>query len=287
MKQIERIRHCDLDSLEAIGPTMIYGALTRQAQSLYTSTAQIVIGIQSGIVAVFGLIYLGSVNIAALAAAVVILGFGVAMYLGRLKGAHDGLMQANQKENELFSSITDLLQGFKEVRLNLRRSADLVAFTSAISENVRDLRGASNVRFMELFLVGQLSFFAACAALVFLLPPFGLMAPEDLLKTVVAVLFLLGPVTGITSAVPASPMRASPAPHCSTSSIGSRRRGDRDRRSNDWTPFPKSSYGTLPIATAMRRSASAWVRSISNCTPARSCSFPAPTVRANRPCCGC
>jgi putative pyoverdin transport system ATP-binding/permease protein len=203
MKQVERIRHCDLDTLEAIGPTLIYGALTRQAQVLYTSSVQIVIGLQSAIVIVFGLAYLGSVNIAALIVAGLVLGIGVAMYLGRLQRAHAGLSEASAKENELFGSLTDLLQGFKEVRLNLRRSSDLAAFIAAISQNVRDRRSIVNVKLMELFLFAQLTFFAACAALVFLLPPSGLMAPADLMKTVVAVLFLLGPVTGMTGAVPA------------------------------------------------------------------------------------
>jgi putative ATP-binding cassette transporter len=203
VKQVERVRRCDLDSLEAIGPALIYGALTRQTQMLYTSTASIVIGLQSAVVLACGLVYLGVINLAALVLAAAILGVGVAAYLVRMKRTRAELMGASQKENELFNSLTDLLEGFKEVRLNRRRSAELATFISAISGNVRDVRSGVNVKLMELFLFAQLTFYIACAALVFLLPPLGFMGSTELLKTVVAVLFLLGPVTGITGAVPA------------------------------------------------------------------------------------
>jgi len=204
MKQVERVRRCDLDSLEAIGPALIYGGLTRQTQTLYTSTAYIVIGIQSSVVLVCGLIYLGVINFAALVMAGVVLGVGVAVYLARMKRTHIELMGVSQQENELFKSLTDLVEGFKEVRLNRRRSADLAAFISAISANVCDVRSRVNVKLMELFLFAQLTFYVACAALVFLLPPLGFMGSIDLLKTVVAVLFLLSPITGITGAIPAT-----------------------------------------------------------------------------------
>jgi len=203
MKQVERIRHCDLDSLEAIGPSLIYGALTRQTQALYTSTVYLVIGIQSAIVLAFGVLYLAMINFAALFVATLVLGCGVGVYLSRLKRAHVELTQVGRKENELFTSLTDLVQGFKEMRLNERRSADLSVFISAISLEVCDKKSTVNVKLMELYLLAQLTFYVACAALVFLLPMFGLMASADLLKTVVVVLFLLGPVTGIAGGVPA------------------------------------------------------------------------------------
>ncbi len=203
MKQVERIRHCDLDALEAIGPSLIYGGLTRQTQALYTSTVYLVIGIQSTIVLLFGVLYLAMINLAALFVAALVLGGGVAVYLARLKRAHVELTQVGQKENELFTSLTDLVQGFKEMRLNQRRSADLSVFISAISLEVYDKKSTVNVKLMELYLLAQLTFYVTCAALVFLLPMFGLMASADLLKTVVVVLFLLGPVTGIAGGVPA------------------------------------------------------------------------------------
>src|SRR5215469_4716831 len=37
MRQVDRVRHCDLDALEAIGPARIFGALTRQPQVISTA----------------------------------------------------------------------------------------------------------------------------------------------------------------------------------------------------------------------------------------------------------
>src|SRR5258708_26302171 len=59
MKQVERIRDCDLDSLEAIGAAGIFGALTRQTRVLCNSAATIVTTTQAVVVVLFALGCLG------------------------------------------------------------------------------------------------------------------------------------------------------------------------------------------------------------------------------------
>jgi len=200
MRQVERVRRCNLDALEEIGPARIFGALTRQTQTLATTAPAILAGAQSAISVVFALAYLAWLDIAALFLTVAIVGLGFLVYMLRLRRARAMLAEVNGQENELFDSVTDLIEGFKEVRLNAGRSADLAVFIDEISRRTCEIRTDVDVKLLEVYLFGQLIFLAAGGALVFLLPGFGLTQPEELLKTVTVILFLFGPIGSMTAA---------------------------------------------------------------------------------------
>ena len=200
MRQIERVRRCDLDALEEIGPARIFGALTHQTQKLATSIAPILALAQSAISVVFALAYLAWLDLVALLLTVAIVGIGFLVYMSRLRHARATLADVNLRENELFDAVTDLIDGFKEVRLHSPRSADLAAFIEEISRRTCELRTSVDVKLLEVYLFGQLIFLAAGGALVFLLPGFGLTDSEELLKTITVVLFLFGPIGSMTAA---------------------------------------------------------------------------------------
>jgi putative ATP-binding cassette transporter len=203
MQQVERVRHCDLDALEDIGAAVIFGVLTRQTLIISTAGGPIVLGAQAVVVVAFGLVYLAWLSIAALLVAVMIIGVGAVVYQSRMNLARIGLAEVRAKENELFNSIRDLIDGFKEIRLNVRRSADLSAFIERISRAVLDTSVKVYRKLTELFVFGQIVFFGAAAAIVFLLPGMGFVESEDLLKALTVILFLMGPITAITGASPA------------------------------------------------------------------------------------
>jgi putative ATP-binding cassette transporter len=200
VRQIERVRHCDLDTLEEIGPARIFGALTRQTQTLGTSVAPILAGAQSAISVVFAMAYLAWLDLAALLLTLAIVGIGYLVYMSRLRRARAMLAEANLRENEVFDSITDLIDGFKEVRLHSARSADLAAFIDEISRRSCELRTSVDLKLLEVYLFSQLIFLAAGGALVFLLPGFGLTDSEELLKTITVIIFLFGPIGAMTAA---------------------------------------------------------------------------------------
>jgi hypothetical protein len=48
--------------------------------------------------------------------------------------------EATMRENELFDSLTDLLNGFKEVKMNSARRADLLDYIAEISHSTADIK---------------------------------------------------------------------------------------------------------------------------------------------------
>jgi putative pyoverdin transport system ATP-binding/permease protein len=196
-QQIERVRHCDLDVFERIGPARFFSAVTQQTKILSSSIAMIVMASQFVVVVLFALLYLAWLSVPAVVLTLLILGIGWAVYRSRMAVAHVKFAQASHEENAFFDSINDLVHGFKEIRLNAARSADFAAFATAISQRVVGFKGEIDGKLTDMFLFSHMIFFGLAAVMVFLLPGLGIVKSEELLKIVTVVLFLIGPIVNV------------------------------------------------------------------------------------------
>jgi len=196
-QQIERARHCDLDAFERIGPARFFAAITQQTKILSSSISMVVMASQFVVVVIFALLYLAWLSIPAVLLTLLILGLGGVVYRSRMITAYAAFRGTAVEENAFFNSIDDLVSGFKEIRLNAARSADFAAFVSAISQKVVGLKGEIDVKLTDLFLFSHLVFFGLAAAIVFVLPTFGIVNSEQLLKIVTVVLFMIGPIVNV------------------------------------------------------------------------------------------
>jgi putative ATP-binding cassette transporter len=196
-QQIERARHCDLDAFERIGPARFFAAVTQQTKILSSSISMVVMASQFVVVVIFALLYLAWLSVPAFILTLLILGLGGVVYRSRMTAAHDAFRTTADEENSFFNSINDLVSGFKEIRLNAARSAEFAAFASAISQRVVGLKGDIDVKLTDLFLFSHVVFFGLAAAIVFVLPAFGIVESEQLLKIVTVVLFLIGPIVNV------------------------------------------------------------------------------------------
>ena len=196
-RQIERARHCDLDAFERIGPARFFAAVTQQTKILSSSISMVVMASQFVVVVIFALLYLAWLSVPAVLLTLLILGLGGVVYRSRMMAAHVAFHETAAEENAFFNTIDDLVNGFKEIRLNADRSAEFAAFASAISQKVVGLKGDIDVKLTDLFLFSHVVFFGLAAAIVFVLPTFGIVQSEQLLKIVTVVLFLIGPIVNV------------------------------------------------------------------------------------------
>ena len=195
-QQIERARHCDLDAFERIGPARFFAAVTQQTKILSSSISMVVMASQFVVVVMFALLYLAWLSVPAVLLTLLILGLGGVVYRSRMIAAYAAFRGAAE-ENAFFNTINDLVSGFKEIRLNGARSAEFAAFATAISQKVVGLKGDIDVKLTDLFLFSHVVFFGLAAAIVFVLPAFGIVQSEQLLKIVTVVLFLIGPIVNV------------------------------------------------------------------------------------------
>ena len=192
-----KIRRCDLGPLEQIGRTAIYNSITKDTTTISRAALMLVVCVQAAITIVFTAVYvllLSPLAFFMTVASTVAIGFA---YRWKLKQIHVQLQESLQRENELFDSLTHLLDGFKEVRLNRDRSDDLFARFSEISHSVTDLKTTSMTQIARTFVLSQVWFYLLLGVIVFLVPRLTETYTSDIVKITTAVLFLIGPITSL------------------------------------------------------------------------------------------
>ncbi|WPZ32679.1 cyclic peptide export ABC transporter [Thalassobaculum sp. OXR-137] len=202
MRLIEKIRTADLGPLERIGRSFIYASINKDTLTLSQAAQSLVVGAQSAILMLFTLLYIAWLSRIAFVVCVTFIGVASWLYMKNLRGLNADLQLAAAEENRLFDLLTDLLEGFKEVRMNAARSDALYADLAAISAHAAEKKKESQSGIARSFIFSQTMFYFLVAAMVFLVPQVGKIFhdlgssyPEVVIQTATATLFLIGPVS--------------------------------------------------------------------------------------------
>ena len=197
------IRASDLLSIEAIGRAEIYASVNRDTLTISQATSSIVVALQSSSMVVFSVLYLAWLSKVAFILTVVLTWIGVTMHFRRSAEFNRDLQEATDRENEFFDALTDMLDGFKEVKLSAPRSRDLFARLRGISSAVADVKTRYANSFAAHFIFAQVAFYLLIASIVFLLPRLSPAAYSGVVvKATAAILFIIGPIGGIVASLP-------------------------------------------------------------------------------------
>lgn len=198
----DKVRHSDLQTLEKKGASTIFNSITQDCMQISTSAPVIMNALQSAVMLVFALFYILYLSTLGFMITVVgILIAALAYEISRRKVLAT-LKNTSVKEREFFSIVDHVVNGFKENKVNSRRSSAVMQFMQRISSEVKELKVAAATREAINFLFSQTFFYILLGAIIFLLPV--LTEPEEgeVLRIVTSVLFIVGPVSAVLVVVP-------------------------------------------------------------------------------------
>src|SRR4051794_26911432 len=100
--------------------------------------------------------------------------------------------------------MTQLLDGFKEVKLNSARNRDLYAHLRQITNEAADYKMRTGIRYADYYLFTQVMFQLLLASMVFILPQLSTTKLEtsQVTSLTAAILFIMGPLTVVVGALP-------------------------------------------------------------------------------------
>ena len=137
---VEAARSAELLEIENIGRTSIYAALSREAQVISQSTPMLIIAVQSTILVICSMLYMAYLSTTAFVLATSFTVTAAIFHLSRSKEVAAQLHETAMRENQLISGFSDILEGFREIKLNTRKSNDISANVSRVSALVSALR---------------------------------------------------------------------------------------------------------------------------------------------------
>lgn len=199
----KKIAGCNFENLEKTGKAELYTAINQHTYTLSLSSLPIIVSLQSIVIAAFTTLYLAYLSLLAFGLAVVFILIAVWSSVNRSRKTNKMLDVAIASEQYVYYSLSDLLEGFKEVKLNNAREKDLIQAAELLTAQAKDNRVSANLEMAFNFIGIQAAFYFLLAILVFLVPQLSLTTYSDtVIKIVTAGLFLMGPVTNIVSWMP-------------------------------------------------------------------------------------
>lgn len=199
----DRIRWADLSALEHLGRADVYGIVGRETAVISNAVGPLVGAVQATVMVIFSMIYLAMLSRVAFVITIGVTWVGLALHLRKSVELDKLWHRSLQEENDFLGMVTHLLDGFKEARLNKARSGDLYAQMQQTSQSAQDLKTRYGIAYATHFIFTQTLLFGVLAAIVFVLPRTGVAYTDVVMKLTAAILFIIGPLGGIVSALPA------------------------------------------------------------------------------------
>lgn len=203
MRICGKILYTNLRYVESRGVGEIYSRLITDVHQLANSSLELLRAFEASILLLFCLIYIGWLSLPGLAATVVTMIAGVSVYLLQEKKARNQLRLSRLKEAEFCNAVSDLLGGFKEVKVNRARQTELSDYVDDVSIEFRDLNISAELIVIRSLVTSQAFTFALIAGLVFLLPHLFATKSTVIFQFLAAVFFMIGPLELLVSSVPA------------------------------------------------------------------------------------
>ena len=198
----EKISGSELQTMERLGRGRIYNRLIQDTETLSRSRQILVAALQSAALVLFVCLYIAYLSVPAFLLTTVMTTTAIGVYVAREKEAARLMRLSSTAEDQLMGRFTELLNGFKQVKMRQGLSRDLLDDIRRDSYGVKDLRIATSRINNHNNIFAQSFFYLLIGAVVFILPLYVATYSEVLSEVTAAILFIIGPLSLIASSIP-------------------------------------------------------------------------------------
>jgi putative pyoverdin transport system ATP-binding/permease protein len=202
VRLMDGVRHSELLPLEAIGRARVVAAITKDTAMLTQAANTLAFAGQGLILLVFIMLYIAYLSFLAFALTVLVVGFAAIIFHAKSQQLAEGMAESANWENRLFDRLSDLMEGFKEVRLNRARSEDLYDDISEVSRMAANIKIATQAEQFKRMVFSQSTMYILLAVVVFAVPVMSSTSSEAITQTTTALLFVVGACFGLVQSIP-------------------------------------------------------------------------------------
>jgi len=203
LRLMDYVRRSELLGVEGIGRAAIVGTITRDTAALTQASNTLAFTAQGAVLIFFVAMYVAYLSLLAFVLSIAIVGVAALLFQAKSRHLAAATREAAGWENRLYDRLMDVLDGFKEVRLNSARSDDLFADIVEVSRAAANIKiRAQSETFLRMVFL-QSSLYALLGAIVFVVPVLsGTLAGASIAKTVTALVFIVGACFGLVQSIP-------------------------------------------------------------------------------------
>lgn len=156
---------------------------------------------QAAILLCFCLAYIAWLSPIAMLITVITIILGVSVYLLQDKKVTDYLRKARANAVDITERINDLLRGFKELKINRKKSSDFTSHLEELSDSYKNQNIKVSVIQSITYLTTQGLIFTLIAIVIFIIPLFMSLDSTIIFQFFASILFLIGPLEILVSSL--------------------------------------------------------------------------------------
>jgi len=202
LRLFDAMRRADLVTVESIGRPALQSALVGDTQTLARTLPLLAVGGQQAVMLLFLAFYLAWLSPIACAMAFGFAALAVAVRVARTQAVGVLMREAAQAETTVFAGLTDLLSGFKEMRMSNPRADALVEAVGQASTAARRANITSKTQWGRNFALIESMFYTLIGLMVFVVPLFSTSYYEVVMPATTAALFIVGPIGTVSFVMP-------------------------------------------------------------------------------------
>ncbi len=197
-----KIRDAELLYLENMGKGELYTRITQDTNLISESAIIIINACQSAIMVLFCILYIAALSKTAFAITVLSVGAAILNYMLHQSTVSEELRETTKKESRFFDMLNQLLEGFKELKINRRKTGAFFGVFQTVAGETRDLKVKTGTRFVTELMFSQVFFYTLIAVILFILPRLERADAGLIIQITAAILFIIGPLNMVVGAIP-------------------------------------------------------------------------------------
>jgi putative pyoverdin transport system ATP-binding/permease protein len=202
IRLFDLVRRTDLVTVDRIGHASLQGVLTQDTQVLAQVLPMLVIGFQQAVMLLFLAAYLAWLSPLACILAFGLASLAVAVRFARIRALRKLMQSAAADEGRVFNGLTELLHGFKEVRMSGPRADGVTGELAYASNESRTTNALLKAQWGRNYAVIEVMLYSLIGLMVFIVPLFVAGYHAVILPATFAVMFIAGPVSTVSFVTP-------------------------------------------------------------------------------------
>jgi len=199
---LEKLRYAEYEAYEKLGNEKVYTAIS-DTKVLSRIPETFINVFNAFIIAICCLGYMFYVSPAGGFFILGMMALLLVIYLKRNKGIEGQLNKLRDLQNVYYRYLNDLLSGFKELKLGIKRNESLFdnyLYKNKIEE--RELGVKTAVKYLDNELLGSYSWYIILGVIMYVLPMVVNLSLSQTSTFIITILYLIGPVSTLITTVP-------------------------------------------------------------------------------------
>lgn len=203
LRLIDKVRRSDLIAIETIGRAPLFNVVSTHANTISRASTAIISGATSAVLLVCAFLIILWLSGAAFLITAGTLGFIIGAFWLNQKRLSAALTEVTGTDNRFVEAFGELLDGFKEIKMNSDKERDFIAgHLRPLTAEAKEARIHAGFTVNSSVLLATAALFVLLASVVFLVPRFAPDQAPKLVAVSTLIVFMFGPLGEVVMAFP-------------------------------------------------------------------------------------